>query len=141
VNLDPGLFYGLAIFAALVASALAFAYIRGGAARRRWEQEHPIVPGSGDALLARVAELTRPTLLLAPAQDPSFCKLGGAPELPSEAVWPTADGGEPKSFLAQLDLAALPPGTVGDWLPKDGRVSAAIPTRSRVAASAWNAST
>ena len=48
-------------------------------------------------------------------------RLGGRPDLPDSAVWPEVDG-QLLPFLAQLDLAALPP-LPASPLPRDGWLS------------------
>jgi hypothetical protein len=63
--------------------------------------------------------LVRPTLLLIPAQNPGFSKLGGAPELPDGVEWPPGDVG-PRSFLGQIDLGIFGPHSGRDWLPETG---------------------
>jgi uncharacterized protein YwqG len=46
-------------------------------------------------------------------------RLGGRPNLPEEILWPVRASGQPLSFIAQLDLAALP--TIEDFaLPEAG---------------------
>lgn len=63
----------------------------------------------------------RRTLLLVPTSEKVFSKLGGDPELPSEAAWPVVDTG-PRAFLAQLDLAEVRAGDGPEWLPETGRL-------------------
>lgn len=48
--------------------------------------------------------------------DRGASRFGGAPDVPAGFEWPTWNG-RPLSFLAQLDLAALPP---APGLPRDG---------------------
>lgn len=60
------------------------------------------------------------TKILAPAIKPSIrltcgkpsaqavSRLGGRPNLPKQIAWPEGPDGQPLSFIAQLDLAALP---------------------------------
>ena len=95
---------------------------------RRWFDEPRPAPARPppaeiEALAARLKRLVRPTLLLVPANEPGFSKLGGNPELPADLAWP---GGweRPRTFLAQIDLAALPPESQIDWLPREGRLYA-----------------
>jgi uncharacterized protein YwqG len=63
----------------------------------------------------------RPSLRLTvgkPSVRPAS-RLGGRPNLPKDIPWPVWQGGEPLSFIAQLDLAGLP--TVrGLALPRKG---------------------
>ena len=73
-----------------------------------------------DALLRHA----RPEVVLVPAPgEPPVgaSKLGGAPDLPAGAPWPAGGDGRPLTFLAQLDLAALP--EVDPDLPRDGTLS------------------
>jgi hypothetical protein len=76
-----------------------------------------------DSLAARIKQLVRPTLLLVPAIEAGFSKLGGDPELPAELAWP-AGYERPRTFLAQIEFAALGPQSKIDWLPQDGRLYA-----------------
>jgi hypothetical protein len=64
--------------------------------------------------------LVRPTLLLVPAKEPGFSKLGGDPELSPDLEWPAAVAGS-RTFLGQIDLGAFQPHTPLDWLPNEGR--------------------
>lgn len=61
-------------------------------------------------------------LALAPADTDALplgaSRVGGAPDLPDEVPWPADRAGRPLSFVAQLDLAALP--AVDDDLPREG---------------------
>lgn len=75
------------------------------------------------ALAARIGRLVRPTLLLAPASGPGLSKLGGDPELPAGLAWPQGHK-RPRTFLAQIDLAALAQLSQIDWLPQEGRLYA-----------------
>jgi hypothetical protein len=96
---------------------------------RRWfgdePRSAPMRPTSVEfgTLAARIKRLIRPTLLLVPTAEPGFSKLGGDPEAPAAMAWP---GGyeRPRTFLAQIDLAALTPEFRIDWLPKEGRLYA-----------------
>lgn len=45
---------------------------------------------------------------------------GATPRLPAELDWPVATGGRPINFLAQLDLATLPPMESETPLPREG---------------------
>lgn len=72
---------------------------------------------------ARMRRAARPTLLLVPAREPGFSKVGGLPELPACVGWPTGDLG-PRIFVAQIDLAAFQPHVQLDWLPPEGRLYA-----------------
>ncbi|HEX3887465.1 MAG TPA: YwqG family protein [Phenylobacterium sp.] len=76
-----------------------------------------------EALEARLRHLLRPTLLLVPAKTPGFSKLGGEPELPINLKWPSGHQ-RPRTFLAQIDLAAVQLHAPMDWLPKEGRLYA-----------------
>jgi hypothetical protein len=74
-------------------------------------------------LAARIKRLVRPTLLLVPATQPGFSKLGGDPELSVDLAWPQGPEG-PLTFLAQIDFAALGTQSRIDWLPQEGRLYA-----------------
>ena len=69
----------------------------------------------------RMKRAAQPTLLLTPAREPGFSKLGGDPELPLGVAWPD-DGGRQRDFVAQIDLAAFRQHGGPDWLPTSGRV-------------------
>jgi len=71
-------------------------------------------------LAARMRQMAEPTLLLIPAEEPGFSKLGGEPELPQGKAWPAGER-QPRAFLGQIDLAALRPHIRADWLPDHGR--------------------
>lgn len=119
---DPGLSYGLAFFALLCTVMVLVFRARHRAERRAWETAHPVVPGSGEALLSRLAALATPTLLLVPADSARFSKLGGAPELPSGLAKP--QGWETHAFLVQVDFAEIRDAMTIDWLPANGRLYA-----------------
>lgn len=54
---------------------------------------------------------------------PGCCKLGGNPDLPEGADWPTTEDQRPLSFLAQFDLGACESGA-DDWpFPAGGLLS------------------
>jgi hypothetical protein len=74
-------------------------------------------------LAARIRRLVRPTLLLVPAAEPGFSKLGGDPDLSTDLAWP-AGYERPRTFLAQIDFAELAPPSEIDWLPQEGRLYA-----------------
>lgn len=95
-------------------------------ARDRWfpdPNRNSEAAGAWRAALARMRRAVRPTLLLVPARDPGFSKIGGKPNLPSQTPWPTGDLG-PRIFVAQIDLAAFQPHVQLDWLPSEGRLYA-----------------
>ncbi|WP_309604239.1 YwqG family protein [Phenylobacterium sp.] len=87
--------------------------------RQKRRSRTPAISGETIRLKARLRRLVRPTLLLVPAKEPGFSKIGGSPELPAGQTWPV--GYEGRSFLAQIDLETLAPHAVIDWLPKEGR--------------------
>jgi uncharacterized protein YwqG len=64
--------------------------------------------------LSRIApatlKLLRPSirLLVDEQTEQPVTRLGGAPNMPSEIAWPARTSGDAHSFLAQIDLAALP---------------------------------
>lgn len=87
------------------------------------------IPASPEALARgreiaeRLKQLIRPTLVLIPAERLGFSKLGGAPELPTGAAWPSGSDG-PLAFVAQLDLAELRQTGGPEWLPQKGALYA-----------------
>lgn len=78
--------------------------------------------------LSRIApailKLLRPSIRLVVGErsEQPVTRLGGLPNLPSEIAWPTRRSGDPHSFLAQIDLAALPT-CEGLPLPRTGSLS------------------
>ncbi len=124
------------ILAGLTAVAAGFAWlstVRGTTGRNRYGDD-PLDPNGwwmrgradGPALTARairsrMRRLARPTLLLIPAKDARFSKLGGRPELPVDLSWPAGVKG-PRAFLAQLDLSEVHAAGGSDWLPPEGRL-------------------
>jgi uncharacterized protein YwqG len=76
-----------------------------------------------ETLAARIKRLIRPTLLLVSATEPGFSKIGGDPELPANMAWPTGHE-QPRTFLAQIDFAAVASQGAIDWLPEAGRLYA-----------------
>lgn len=102
-------------------------YVIGALWRRLTGQEPALPTPEQFAAERRVAErmrrLRRPTLLLIPAREPGFSKLGGDPELPADLNWPDAEVGS-RTFVAQIDLAAFRPHVDLGWLPTDGRIYA-----------------
>lgn len=67
--------------------------------------------------------MARDTLLLIPAKEPGFSKLGGNPELPVGLAWP-AGRKRPRSFVCQIDLTAFRAHGGPEWLPTEGRLYA-----------------
>jgi hypothetical protein len=121
-NMDFVLGYGFAALLLLLAAGFPNQFRRSLA---RWFGDEPpparSLRSSADigSLAARIKRLVRPTLLLVPATAPGFSKLGGDPELPADLAWP-AGYERPRTFLAQIDLAALAPESQVDWLPREG---------------------
>lgn len=127
-NVDYLLGYGFAAVLLLLAVGFPNQFRRSLA---RWFGDEPAPPPALSrqdsvefgALASRIKRLVRPTLLFVPTTEPGFSKLGGEPELPADLAWP--EGYErPRIFLAQIDLAALPPASHVDWLPVEGRLYA-----------------
>src|SRR5208283_3446182 len=72
-------------------------------------------------LAAAIEAQSRPSLRLTagkPSAQP-INRLGGRPNLPKDIPWPVWQKGQPLAFIAQLDLAPLPP-VAGLPLPKTG---------------------
>lgn len=65
----------------------------------------------------------QPTLLLAPTDNETFSKLGGDPETPTDATWPSGPQG-PLGFLLQLDLAEVRAAGGPEWLDGAGSLYA-----------------
>lgn len=85
----------------------------------------PSGPSDVGRIRGRMTRAALPTLSLTPAKEPGFSKLGGAPELPSGAEWPTGDRG-PRAFVAQIDLGALRAHGGPEWLSNEGRIYAFV---------------
>lgn len=117
--IDRGVWYGLEFDAVLFSAMglLLYVYDR---LRQKRRSRTPAISGETIRLKARLRRLVRPTLLLVPAKEPGFSKIGGSPELPAGQTWPVVSD-EPRSFLAQIDLETLAPHAVIDWLPRVGR--------------------
>jgi len=77
--------------------------------------------GARFRIRARMKRSARPTILLTPAKEPGFSKIGGRPELPPDLAWPLG-AKEPRAFVAQVDLGAFRPHVDIDWLPTEGRL-------------------
>ena len=56
-----------------------------------------------------VLKLLQPSIRLVVGEhsEEPITRLGGTPNLPADIAWPTRRSGDPHSFLAQIDLAAL----------------------------------
>jgi hypothetical protein len=123
-SMDYLLGYGLVVLLLLLAAGFPNQFRRSLA---RWFGDEPPPASLRRALIdiaplaARMERLVRPTLLLVPATAPSFSKLGGDPELSADIAWPQGREG-PRTFLAQIDFAAIGPQSKVDWLPQEGRL-------------------
>ena len=79
--------------------------------------------------MLRITSLCRPGVLLTSqsAGDPDIpiggTKLGGWPDLPAPAQWPTLGNGSPMPFIAQVCLADVAPYDVEGVLPHGGMLS------------------
>lgn len=122
---DIGILIGGTILVFLVLFALVLPFmllsdaIKGRGRRRR------LGPSDFGRLRGRMTRGVRPTLLLTPAKAPGFSKLGGDPELPLGMAWP-ADREHPRSFIAQIDLAAFRAHGGPEWLPMEGQLYAFV---------------
>lgn len=65
-----------------------------------------------------IRSVARPAIRLEPGEGAS--RLGGLPEVPTDFAWPYGADGKPLAFLAQIDLAALPPIAQAIGLPSSG---------------------
>ena len=123
-----GLGYGLGYLVFLAVAALALSlvvtWVRG-----LHIQERPKARLAGNStsdarrLRARMNRMAQPTLLLTPAKEPGFSKLGGDPELPPGIEWPAGADGH-RAFLAQIDLGTFRAHGGPEWLPETGRLYA-----------------
>ncbi|GIV07835.1 MAG: hypothetical protein KatS3mg017_1037 [Fimbriimonadales bacterium] len=73
---------------------------------------------------AQLERLLRPTIYLRPVSEQESvpvgaCKIGGVPDMPSEFEWPRRDN-TPLSFLLQINLSAVKPYDLENWLPNSG---------------------
>ncbi len=71
-------------------------------------------------MLRRMKRRAESALILRPAAEPSFSKLGGHPDLDDREPWPTSPSGEPLAFVGQFDLAEVHARGGPDWLPDHG---------------------
>ncbi|MFI9202840.1 YwqG family protein [Streptomyces sp. NPDC053048] len=79
-------------------------------------------------LAERWISLLRPAARLVATPEPGpedvvVGRLGGLPALPEDVEWPVWEGHGPLSFIASVDCAALPTGTLDIALPADGTLS------------------
>ncbi|MFB7174821.1 DUF1963 domain-containing protein [Streptomyces sp. NPDC056254] len=78
----------------------------------------------------RWAALIRPGVRLAMADEewdaaelPTAARLGGLPWLPDGTDWPAGPGGVPLAFVAAVECAALPAGSLDLPLPAQGALA------------------
>ncbi len=117
--MDTGFLAGLASTAVLLAGLILL--VRSEQRQLRLRQEGSRKTWDADELRARLKEMAEPSLVLAPAWEFGFSKLGGDPELPAIVPWPR-DGGVPLTFLAQIDLAEARASGGPAWLPLEGQI-------------------
>ncbi|MBP2161857.1 MULTISPECIES: YwqG family protein [Asticcacaulis] len=67
-----------------------------------------------------IRSVAKPAIRLEIGDGPS--RLGGLPEMPAAFDWPHGANGKPLAFLAQIDLASLPPLAQEMGLPSVGRL-------------------
>lgn len=111
---------------AVIAGALGYAVLSGWREARQVRDQARRRQGRSwwaAQIRVRMRTLALPTLLLGPIDEPGFSKLGGEPELPASHSWPPG-AKAPRSFLAQVDLAAVRAAGGPDWLPAEGRLYA-----------------
>jgi hypothetical protein len=65
--------------------------------------------GVSEQLRARVADHTRPGIVLERADRPTRTCLGGSGLLPADESWPVGRTGHPLGFIGAFDLGELPP--------------------------------
>lgn len=109
-------------FVAVFAASLQYHWLTD---RRRERRRAQFDSSYAGRVLERIRRARRTTLLLVPARQPGFSKLGGLPELPDDLAWPAGDE-EPRRFIVQIDLATFQAHTPMDWLPDAGRLYAFI---------------
>lgn len=110
----------LAVSAVVVPLMLLGDAVKGRSGRRKQSG-----PSDFGRIRGRMTRGAQSTLLLTPAKEPGFSKLGGDPELPSDTAWPK-DGGGARAFVAQIDLEALRAHGGPEWLPPQGRLYAFV---------------
>ncbi|TAJ70908.1 MAG: DUF1963 domain-containing protein [Phenylobacterium sp.] len=121
ISLGAGLLYLLATVAVVVLVALVQHWVY----LRKQRNAGPRLSSDAPRIKAKMMRMARPTLVLAPAKEPAFSKVGGNPELPPNLAWPD-DGGRPRTFVAQIDLAAVRSCGGPEWLPFTGRLYAFV---------------
>ncbi len=95
-------------------------------ARKRWGKPKPAGPSDFGRIRGRMTRARTTTLLLTPAKEPRFSKLGGDPELTAGVVWPTHETDGAYAFVAQIDLGAFRRHGGPDWVPMAGRFYAFV---------------
>lgn len=103
------------VFSAVVIPFMLLSEAMKGRGRRRKRSG----PSEFGRVRGRMTRAALPTLLMTPAKSPGFSKLGGDPQLPSGAAWPTSDRG-PRAFVAQIDLEAVRGQGGPEWLGDEG---------------------
>lgn len=116
-----GLSYALLFWLTVALAAIGLGNLLNARRKARLRKRGGRVLSDAPRLKGRMTRLARPTLLLMPAREPGFSKLGGAPDLPNVAPWPLVRG-RPCAFLGQIDLGAFQPHEPLDWLPDVGRL-------------------
>ncbi len=116
----PLLIWGISLAGLLITVAISIGpdLVRDWRARGRPKPYYALQP---ELLRARIRRALKPAVLLIPAQEAVFSKIGGAPELPEGLAWPIGER-SPRVFLAQIDLAAFRAHVDIDWLPSEGRL-------------------
>lgn len=109
--------FGLAAYVAFFAVVGLPFYFLG---KRSWKAVQAQRRASG-RIRGVMTRMARETLLLVPAKESGFSKLGGEPELPAGAGWPEGRK-RPRTFVGQIDLAAFRQHGGPEWLPQQGRL-------------------
>ncbi len=93
----------------------------------RWTSTRALKPRPREPLgdeaakvLRRMKRQAQTTLMLRPAEGPSFTKLGGRPDLDDCDPWPISPRGEQLAFIGQFDLAEAHAQGGPAWLPAEG---------------------
>lgn len=126
ILMNVGILVGGAILVFLAIAAVVIPLmLLSDAIKGRGRRRSPSGPSDFGRIRGRMVRAARPTLLLTPAKEPGFSKLGGGPELPLGTEWPTGDRG-PRAFVAQIDLGTLRANGGPEWLSDEGRIYAFV---------------
>lgn len=123
-SLLAGVGYMIAMIAVVVLFTITVLGLR--AVRTRLfgpSKRRPSSVAAAGRIRGLMTRMATDTLLLVPAKEPGFSKLGGDPDLPAGMAWPQGRK-RPRTFIGQIDLAAFRQHQGPDWLPTEGRLYA-----------------